>query len=320
MPSPAAIELTGVTKRFRDKVAVDGLDLLVPMGSLMGFLGPNGAGKTTTIRMIMSIFMPDEGTVRVLEAGSAAASKDRIGYLPEERGVYRKMRVGQFLMYVGRLKGVGRRELSRRVDAWLERVKLPEVRKKRCEELSKGMQQKIQFIATVLHEPELIILDEPFSGLDPVNMRLLRDLVDDLHREGRTIIFSTHVLEQAERLCDRVVMIDNGQKIVEGTVEEVRASHGPPTLIVEPVMGASALASSVGGLTGVSDLVRAGETGVIEARLREGADEQALMQSAMGLAAMKRVEIRRASLEDVFVDRIGASIAERERLAEELAA
>ncbi|MEM9083764.1 MAG: ATP-binding cassette domain-containing protein [Planctomycetota bacterium] len=313
----AAIQLTSVTKQFRDKLAVDDLDLTVPTGSLMGFLGPNGAGKTTTIRMVMSIFPPDTGSVSVLGKASATESKDRIGYLPEERGVYRKMRVGQFLRYVGTLKGVPSRELNQRIDIWLERVKLPEVRKKKCEELSKGMQQKIQFIATVIHEPELIILDEPFSGLDPVNQRLLRDLVQQLHDEGRTIIFSTHVLEQAEKLCDRVVMIDQGKKIREGTVDDVRSSHAPPTLVIVPPgavpsVEAEAITERLSQIPGVTE-ARMTRDQTFEARLEEHADHQNVMQAAVALGPASRVELRRATLEDVFIDLIGASIAEREQ-------
>ncbi|MBL8745505.1 MAG: ATP-binding cassette domain-containing protein, partial [Phycisphaerae bacterium] len=199
-----AIIIEGVTKRFRDKTAVDRLDLAVPAGSLCGFLGPNGAGKTTTIRMIMSIFFPDEGNIRVLGKASAVESKDRIGYLPEERGVYRKARVAEFLTYIARLKGVSGAGLQRKIDDWLERVALPGVQKKRCEELSKGMQQKVQFLAAVINDPELVILDEPFSGLDPVNARLMRHLIEEMHRAGKTIIFSTHVLHSAEQLCSRI--------------------------------------------------------------------------------------------------------------------
>ncbi|MCZ6543106.1 MAG: ATP-binding cassette domain-containing protein, partial [Planctomycetota bacterium] len=192
----SSITLRGVNKSFGSTHAVRQLDLDVPRGSLCGFLGPNGAGKTTTIRMIMSIIYPDSGSIEVL-GGNALKSKDRIGYLPEERGLYRKMRVGEFLQYLTKLKGVRRRDLSTYIQRWLERIDLPDVYRKKCEELSKGMQQKLQFLATILHEPDLLILDEPFSGLDPVNMRLVRDLIREQHEAGRTIIFSTHVMHQA---------------------------------------------------------------------------------------------------------------------------
>ena len=185
-----AIVLENVTKSFGSKVAVASMGLAIPRGGLYGFIGPNGAGKTTTIRLVMSILFPDDGRVLVL-GGSALEVKDRIGYLPEERGLYRKMKVGAFLAYLARLKEVDEADVMKRVRYWLERVGLADVERKRCEELSKGMQQKVQFVAAVLHEPELLILDEPFSGLDPVNMRLVRELVIEQHARGATILFST---------------------------------------------------------------------------------------------------------------------------------
>ncbi|MEL6741471.1 MAG: ATP-binding cassette domain-containing protein, partial [Planctomycetota bacterium] len=210
-----AIRMNGVRKTFGPKVAVEGIDLSVPEGSLHGFIGPNGAGKTTTIRMIMAILFPDRGDLEVLGRKSAVESKDRIGYLPEERGVYKKMKVAPFLEHMGRLKGLDAGPSLRKATRdWLDRVGLPDVAQKKCEELSKGMQQKVQFIASVLHEPDLLILDEPFSGLDPVNMRLLRDLIREQHEGGRTVIFSTHVMVQAEQLCDHIVMIHNGKKVL----------------------------------------------------------------------------------------------------------
>ncbi len=205
----ASIELRGVSKSFGATRAVRDLDLVVPSGSLCGFLGPNGAGKTTTIRMIMSIIYPDSGSVEVL-GGSALKSKDRIGYLPEERGVYRKMRVGEFLQYIATLKGVDRAGLATHIKTWLERVALPDVYRKRCEELSKGMQQKVQFLAAIMHDPELLIFDEPFSGLDPVNTELLNRLIREQHEQGKTVIFSTHILHQADLICDRIFLINHG--------------------------------------------------------------------------------------------------------------
>ncbi|MFQ5719310.1 MAG: ABC transporter ATP-binding protein, partial [Acidobacteriota bacterium] len=230
-----AIDVAGVTKTFGEKVAVHDLDVAVDTGTLCGLIGPNGAGKTTTIRMIMSILFPDRGRIQVLGRASALDAKDRIGYLPEERGVYKKMKVKAFLRYIARLKGVTDRDLGGRIDTWLTRMSLGEVARKKCEELSKGMQQKLQFIACVLHEPDLIILDEPFSGLDPVNMRLLRELIEEQHHRGATIVFSTHVMFQAEQLCNRVVMIDQGTKVLDASMADIRARYDPRTVLLEPM-------------------------------------------------------------------------------------
>ena len=293
-----AIVLEGVTKTFGPKVAVDELDLAVPRGGLYGFIGPNGAGKTTTIRLIMSILFPDRGRISVLGQRSALEAKDRIGYLPEERGLYKKMKVAAFLTYVARLKGADRADLRRRVPEWLERVGLAEVAGKRCEELSKGMQQKIQFLSTVIHEPELLILDEPFSGLDPVNMRLLRDLVLDQHRRGATIIFSTHVMIQAEQICDHVVMIHHGAKVLDDTVTGIRAKYDPRTILFEPRDPGADLAP-LGALARVRD-VRAAN-GAFEISLEEGTDPSAVMAQIVAAVPAARVELNRPTLEDIFV-------------------
>ena len=295
---PGAIVMDSVRKTFGKKVAVQGMDLVVPEGALYGFIGPNGAGKTTTIRMIMSILFPDSGTLSVLGRKSAVESKDRIGYLPEERGVYKKMKVKAFLDYMGRLKGLGGPDLGRKIDGWLERVELADVGKKKCEELSKGMQQKIQFIASVLHEPDLLILDEPFSGLDPVNMRLLRELIDAEHRRGATVIFSTHVMHQAEQVCDHIVMIHNGVKVLDSTLGEIRASHVPSAIVFDP-LEPGADVSAVEGVPGVES-VRQIE-GVYEAGLAAGADGRQVMRSMLEAAPLARVELRRPTLEDVFI-------------------
>lgn len=292
-----AIVLQGVTKTFGPKVAVRNLDLVVPRGSLYGFIGPNGAGKTTTIRMIMSILFPDSGQIEVLGHGSALDAKDRIGYLPEERGVYRKMRVGAFLRYIGHLKGVDRKDA---VSRWLERVELAEVENKRCEELSKGMQQKIQFIASVIHEPDLLILDEPFSGLDPVNMRLLRELIESEHERGATIIFSTHVMQQAEQVCDHIVMIHDGNKVLDDSVAQVRARHDPRLILLEPVDGEADVASRLAGVAGVEAVERL--EGRYQVTLQEGIEPQVAMQGLVAAVPPTRIELHRPTLEDVFVD------------------
>jgi len=300
--SDDAIRISGVTKTFGTKTAVDDLDLVVPTGSICGFLGPNGAGKTTTIRMVMSIFPPDSGEISVLGHKSALEAKDKIGYLPEERGVYRKMRVGEFIAFIAKLKGLAGSGLNKRIDDWLERVDLPDVRKKRCEELSKGMQQKVQFLAAVIHEPELIILDEPFSGLDPVNARLLRTLINEMHDQGRTIIFSTHVLSAAEQICNRVFMINRGRKVLDGSVDKVREKFDPKTIVVECLPGQEGLTEMVGSVDGVRSVTAMGDRdGAVEAHLDDSADPQAVMKSVLATAPVQGVRLRRATLEDIFV-------------------
>lgn len=299
-----AIELDGVWKRFGKKEAVADVDLEVARGSLCGFIGPNGAGKSTTIRMIMSIIHPDQGSIHVLGA-TALDAKDRIGYLPEERGVYRKMRVMEFLRYMAKLKGMPTGGLDARCRAWLERVGLGEAIKLKCEELSKGMQQKVQFVASILHEPELIILDEPFSGLDPVNSRMLNTLIHELHREGRTILFSTHVMHQAEQLCDRIILINKGQKILDATMPEIRDRFDPRTVTAEPVHADEALAGRAGRIHGVERATWLAPHRMVEAHVARGVDGQAVMAELMALAPMRRVELRRTSLDDVFVELVG---------------
>ncbi len=307
----AAITLAGVNKSFGEKRAVRDLDLEVPIGSVCGFLGPNGAGKTTTIRMVMSIIYPDSGEISVLGRKSAAESKDRIGYLPEERGVYRKMRVHEFLTFIGRLKGVSDAELKVRIDEWLEKVELAETRKKRCEELSKGMQQKIQFLAAIIHDPDLIILDEPFSGLDPVNARLLRSLIDELSAEGKTVIFSTHVLQSAEQICDRVFMINRGRKVLDGPIDAIRSKFDPKTILIEPAHDAPSFLPTLQNMSGVHSANFLGDDmRLIEAHVDGGVDADAIMRDAVQATSIRRMELRRATLEDIFVSLVDASDSE----------
>jgi ABC-2 type transport system ATP-binding protein len=291
-----AIRISSVNKRFGATHAVRDLDLEVPTGSLCGFLGPNGAGKSTTIRMIMSIIYPDTGTIRVL-GGSALHSKDRIGYLPEERGLYRKMRVGEFLEYIGRLKGLGGPPLRRHIADWLERIELPGVAHKRCHELSKGMQQKVQFLASIIHDPELLILDEPFSGLDPVNATLMTQLIREMNEQGKTIIFSTHILHQAEQLCDRIFLINKGVKLLDDTLENIRMRFDPRTVVAVPLNGML----DFGGLPGVREAVPMQERRGFELHLDEDADPQAVMRAVMAREALQSVELRRVTLDEIFV-------------------
>jgi ABC-2 type transport system ATP-binding protein len=300
-----AIVIEGVTKTFGAKVAVRDLSLTVPAGSLTGFIGPNGAGKTTTIRMVMSILFPDRGNISVLGKPSAVESKDRIGYLPEERGVYRTMKVVDFLAYMGKLKGLDGAVARARSLEWLGRVGLGDAARKKCQELSKGMQQKVQFIASVMHEPELLILDEVFSGLDPLNRRLMRDLIDEQHARGRTIVFSTHAMFEAEQLCDHLFMIHNGKKVLDAPMNDLRALMDPRTLVVEPDTEDASYLQRVPGV----DFVRKSPTkgGGWEVRVRDGEEIHAAMARVVAAGPVRRIEIKRVGLDDVFVKLVEAT-------------
>lgn len=312
-----AIEIHGVTKTFGPKMAVKDLDLVIPEGSLYAFIGPNGAGKTTTIRMIMSIIFPDKGEISVLGKASAVESKDRIGYLPEERGVYRKMKVGAFLGFMGRLKGLDGASADKLAKQWLERVELKGVQNKKCEELSKGMLQKVQFIAAVMHNPDLIILDEVFSGLDPVNRRLLRKLIDELHQSGKTLIFSTHAMYEAEQLCDRVFMIHKGVKVLDDPLAEVWRKHDPKTIVAETLEAIPAAESeSWRSLPGIESV--RGTDAIFEISLRDGTSPSAAIRDLAAACPMRRLELRRPTLEDVFVKLVGGDAAALRHESEEL--
>jgi len=227
------VSIRSVRKRFGNFYAVDGVELGVPAGVIYGLIGPNGAGKTTTIRMILGIFLPDEGAIDVFGRPLDDAARDRIGYLPEERGLYRKMKVRDLLMFFARSHGLGQKTATERVNGWLERVELPHVARKKIEELSKGMQQKIQLISTILHEPELLILDEPFSGLDPINLQLMKDIFLELHNRGTTVIFSTHNMEEAEKMCNSICLINKGRVVVAGDLHEVKESYGHSSILID---------------------------------------------------------------------------------------
>jgi len=294
-----AIDLRGVSKTFGALKAVDHLDLVIPRGALYGFIGPNGAGKTTTIRMIMSIMLPDAGQVHVLGHDSALEAKDRIGYLPEERGLYRKMKVAPYLTYMARLKRVPERGLRQRISAALERLGLAGVEGKRCEELSKGMSQKVQIIAATIHEPDLLILDEPFSGLDPVSTRLLREQILAEHARGATVLFSTHVMPQAEEICDHVVMVHRGQKVLDDPVSTILRPHDSRVLKLELLDGKA----DIGGVRALGEVesCTAVDGGGYEITLRAGVDATRAMQAVLSAAPVMRIELKRPTLEDVFV-------------------
>lgn len=287
-------------KRFRNVHAVNDLNLQVPEGCIYGFLGPNGAGKTTTIRMIMDIFKPDSGTIRVLD-GAPGKVKDRLGYLPEEKGLYQKMKVVDIATYFGRLKGLSGSEARARATSQLRRFGLGDWLNQRCDALSKGMGQKVQIISTLLHDPQLVILDEPFSGLDPVNMELVRDIVLDMRKQGRTVIFSTHVMAQAEQMCDYVLLINKGRKIFDGTLAEVKAGRGKAIVIDYDGDGACFV-----GLPGVTSYRDAGKQ--VELQLAEDADSQEILAALVGRITIRRFDTREPSLHEIFIREIGGTV------------
>jgi ABC-2 type transport system ATP-binding protein len=299
--SDEAIRLSGVSKAYSGHLAVQDLSLSVPRGGAFGLLGPNGAGKTTTLRMIMNVLGPDTGTIEILGQPATPRSRDRIGYMPEERGLYPRMVVEEQLLFFAELKGVPRKEAARRLAPWLERLGLAPWRRHKLSELSKGMQQKAQFIATVLHEPEILILDEPLSGLDPVAVNMMRDVFVELRRSGKTIVLSSHQMETVERLCDGIALIHRGRKVLEGLVSEVKSRHGKNTIVLA-YEGDGAFLSSVPGVHKVSDFGR-----YVEIRMADGADPQRILAEAAARLKVSRFEVVEPSLHDIFVERVTAS-------------
>ncbi len=291
---PSAIVLDAVTKRFGTTVAVDDVSLAVPAGSVYGFIGPNGSGKTTTLRMIMNILLPDTGRVSVLGDTRTAAARDRIGYLPEERGLYKQMQVKRLLRYYGELKGGRRHDVEQEADRWLERLGLTAAATQKVQSLSKGMAQKVQFIATVVSRPEIVILDEPFTGLDPVNRDVLRDAVLSLRANGTTVVFSTHDMSMAELMCDRIFMIFHGRKVLDGSLAEIQAEYGHDTVRVRVSGGAAAIAA-MPGVEGMND-----HGNLQEVRL--SVDPQAWLRELVTRREVQHFEIARPSLHDIFVE------------------
>jgi ABC-2 type transport system ATP-binding protein len=290
-----AVRLRGVTKRFGKHTAVSALDFEVPRGIICGLLGPNGSGKTTTIRMIMGILLPDEGSVSLFGGEPDRLRRAKVGYLPEERGVYRKMKCLDFVVFLGEIRGVPRAEAKRRGLEWFERLGIPEWSDKKVEDLSKGMQQKVQFIGTVIHEPELLILDEPFSGLDPINQDVLEKIVRDFRAKGTTILFSTHLMDQAERLCERVCLISKSHKVLDADMRELKAAErggvvalefeGPDAWIAGP---------EVAGVERVN--------GGLELRLTPNADHQAILRRGVNAGAhILRFDLVEPRLHEIFV-------------------
>jgi len=289
----SAVRLEEVSKRFGAVHAVEALSLEVPRGSIYGFIGPNGSGKTTTLRMILHILLADAGRIEVLGETDTRAANDRIGYLPEERGLYRKMTVQRVLTYYAGLKGMRARDAREESTRWLERLELSDWANKKVETLPKGMSQKVQFIATVVARPELVILDEPFSGLDPVNLEVLREVILELRDNGATVIFSTHDMPKAEELCDSIFMIYKGKKVLDGTLDAIQEQYGADTLRVS-VDGGREFLERLDGVEHVRDLGQYQE-------LRFAGDPQALLRELVAKTSVQRFELARPSLHDIFL-------------------
>jgi ABC-2 type transport system ATP-binding protein len=288
-----AIALTNVTKRFNGTTAVDDLTLTVPEGCIYGFIGPNGSGKTTTLRMIMHILLPDHGEIEVLGSRDTAAARDRVSYLPEERGLYKKMTVRRLLRYYGRLKGLRLADIDRGAEEWMTRMDLPGLLDRQIETLSKGMSQKVQFAAAVISNPAVLILDEPFSGLDPVNAQVVKDAVLEMRRRGATVVFSTHDMGTAEKMCDRIFMIFRGRKVLDGTLQEIQAQYGADTIRLRTAGGLASLA-------GMPEVESVNDFGQLQ-EVRLKGDPQGFLSRLAQRTQVYHFEVTRPSLHDIFV-------------------
>jgi ABC-2 type transport system ATP-binding protein len=287
-----------VTKAYENKVAVSNLSLSIEAGQIFGLLGPNGAGKTSSIRMMMGITMPDSGQVNLFDKPFERQSLERVGYLPEERGLYKKMKVLDQLVFFGCLHGLSADEARRRADAWAKRMEIADALQKKTEELSKGMQQKIQFIATLLHSPGLIVMDEPFSGLDPVNAVLVERTLLELKDQGKVILFSTHRMDQVEKLCDSICLINNGKAVLAGNLREIKSRYERNHVIVE-FEGSSAFLTS-------EEIAEAKNfSGHAEIKLKPHGDAQKLLHEAAAMATIYRFELVEPSLEEIFIETVG---------------
>ena len=303
------LSIRGVRKWFGDVKAVNGISFDVRKGTITGLLGRNGAGKTTTIRMITGIFMPDEGSIE-WRGGRSDSFRDEVGYLPEERGLYRQMKLMEQLIFLGEIKGWTGARVRPAAERWLKRFELWEKRDAKVEELSKGNQQKVQLIGTLLHEPELIILDEPMSGLDPVNVVLVRNLLKELREEGKTILLSTHMMGEAEKMADDIVLVHGGEIVLSGSLDEVRASEGSNSVIVE-FEGDGRFMESLPGV-GRATI----HNNSAELRLEKDADTQAILQAVVPRLKLSRFEVAAPSLEEIFIGRVGAETLAAQAAAE----
>ena len=292
------VELAGVTKAYEDKVAVNNLSLQIDAGQMFGLLGPNGAGKTSSIRMMMGITIPDSGRIRLFGKPFERKSLERVGYLPEERGLYKKMKVLEQLVFFGQLHGLSADEARKRSTDWAKRMEIADALTKKTDELSKGMQQKIQFISSLLHDPGLVVMDEPFSGLDPVNAALVERTLLELKDQGKAILFSTHRMDQVEKLCDSICLIDNGRAVLAGKVREIKKSYERNRVIVEFEGDAGFLKSD--------EIAEAKNySGHAEIRLKEHGNAQKLLHEAAAIATIFRFELVEPSLEEIFIKTVG---------------
>ncbi len=296
----SAIRLQGVTKAYDGHVAVKDLELDIPLGGVFGLLGPNGAGKTTTLRMVMDIIAPDSGRIEILGRAADGAARDAIGYMPEERGLYPKMTLDEQLLFLAEIKGVSRRDAVARLAPWLERMGLAEWAKRKTNELSKGMQQKAQFIAAVLHEPQVLILDEPMSGLDPLGADLMREILLDLSRQGKTLIVSSHQMETVERICDRVALIERGEKVLDGALSDIKAGHGGKTVALA-YEGDGTFLSQLPGVRSVRDFGR-----YVELSLAPDTMPHGLLPLIIDRVNLTRFEVVEPTLHAIFVDTVAA--------------
>lgn len=290
------LRLEKITKAYDGKIAVDRLSLVVPKGAIYGMLGPNGAGKTTTIRMIMDIIAPDSGEIIVEGKRANKDFNDRVGYLPEERGLYKKMTLLEVITYLAEMKGMTRQDAVKKIDGWLEKMSLGEYKNRKVEELSKGMQQKLQFITTLIHNPDLIILDELFSGLDPINIELVKGILLDEKRAGKTILFSTHVMEQAEKLCDYICLINRGKLVIDGRLSEVKSRFGKNSIQVE-LEGDSAFVKAIPGVENVTEF-----NNYVELGLSPAADSQEVLRQIADKVKVRRFQLMEPSLYKIFID------------------
>ena len=299
MAEQFALQCSGLTKRFNGTVAVDALDLRVPREEVFGLLGPNGSGKTTTIRMVLGIYARDGGELSTLGAEDPLDVRDRLGYLPEDRGLYPRMKVGEQLAFLGTLRGMKMRESSRRAQRWLERLGLGDRIKAETQELSKGMQQKVQFAAAVLHDPDLVVLDEPFTSLDPVNTRLLKELILEQRQKGTTVVLSTHRMDQVEQMCESICLIHQGQAVLSGSLSEIKASYSESSMHIEY----DGPPGSLEGLDGVREARDSGRTASL--LLEKGADPQQLLRQLLDRVTVRSFALGEPSVEDIFLDKVG---------------